>query len=142
MGCDGEFYAQELNMSRRNRFHIHGLSYKILFLAFFLLLAFSYIPSGILLAETMSSEKYFKQGLADYEAGNYKSAMEDFSEALFLDPNNKETKDYLEKAGRKFLEEVETRRESERREILKRAKAVIAERKKKIKESYDKGIKH
>lgn len=129
-------------MFRRSQFHIQGLNYKIVFLAFFLLLALSYIPWEILLAETMSSEKYFKQGLADYEAGNYKSAMENFSEALFLDSNNKEAKDYLEKAGRKFLEEVEARRESERREILKRAKTVIAERKKKVKESYDKGIKH
>ncbi|HUW23076.1 MAG TPA: tetratricopeptide repeat protein [bacterium] len=129
-------------MFRRSRFHVHELSYKILFLVFFLLLALSYIPSEILPAETMSSEEYFKQGLADYEAGNYKSAMENFSEALFLDSNNKQTKYYLEKAGRKFLEEVEARRESERKEILKRAKAVIAERKKKIKESYDKGIRH
>lgn len=129
-------------MFRRSRFHIHGLSYKILFLAFFILLALSYIPRENLLAETMSSEKYFKQGLADYDAGNYKSAMENFSETLFLDPSSKQAKDYLEKAGRKFLEEVETRRESERKEILKRAKAVIAERKKKVKESYEKGIKH
>ncbi|MEE9315804.1 MAG: tetratricopeptide repeat protein [bacterium] len=129
-------------MFRRSRFHIQGLSYKILFLAFFLLLALSYIPREILPAETMSSEEYFEQGLADYEAGKYKSAMENFSEALFLNSSNKEAKDYLEKAGRKFLEEVETRRESERREILKRAKAVIAERKKKVKENYDKGIKH
>ena len=129
-------------MFRRSRFYIKGLSYKILFLAFFLLLALSYIPAKILPAETVSSEKYFKQGLADYEAGNYKSAMENFSEALFLDPNSKQTKYYLEKAGRKFLEEVEAKRESTRREILKRAKTVIAERKKKVKESYERGIKH
>jgi len=129
-------------MFRRRRFHIQGLSYKILFLAFFLLLALSYISREILPAETMSSEKYFEQGLANYEAGNYKSAMENFSEALFLDPTNKQAKYYLEKAGRKFLEEVEARRESERKEILKRAKTVIAERKKKIKESYDKGRRH
>lgn len=128
-------------MSKRNRFHIHGLSYKILFLAFFLLLALSYIPAQISATEDVSSEKYFKQGLADYEKGDYKSAMENFSEALFLDSNNKQAKDYLEKAGRKFLEEVEARRESERIEILKRAKAVIAERKKKVKEGYEKGIK-
>lgn len=129
-------------MFRRSRFYIKGLSYKVVFLAFFLLLALSYIPREILPAETMSSEKYFKQGLADYEAGNYKSAMENFSETLFLDSTNKQAKYYLEKAGRKFLEEVETKRESERKEILKRAKSVIAERKKKVKESYDKGIRH
>lgn len=129
-------------MSRRSRFHIHGLSYKILFLAFFLLLALSYIPMEISATEDVSSEKYFKQGLADYDAGDYKSAMENFSEALFLDPNNKQAKYYLEKAGRKFLEAVEAKRESDRIEILNRARTVIAERKKKVKESYDTGIKH
>ena len=128
-------------MFRRSRFHIHWLSYKILFLAFFLLLALSYIPAQISATEDVSSEKYFKQGLADYEKGDYKSAMENFSEALFLDTNNKQAKDYLEKAGRKFLEGVEAKRESERIEILKRAKEVIAERKKKVKEGYDTGIK-
>jgi len=129
-------------MFRRSQFHIQEQSYKILFLAFFLLLALSYIPVEISAAEKVSSEKYFKQGLADYEKGDYKSAMENFSEALFLDPNNKQTKDYLEKAGRKFLEEVEVKRESERKEILERAKNVIAERKKTLKEGYEKGIKH
>ncbi len=129
-------------MFRRSRFHIHKLRYKILFPAFFLLLALSYIPLRISAAEAVSSEKYFEQGMADYEKGDYKSAMENFSESLFLDPNNEETKDYLEKAGRKFLEGVETKRESERKEILERARTVIAERKKKVKENYGKGIKH
>lgn len=129
-------------MSRRSRFHIHRLSYKILFLAFFLLLALSYIPMEISATEDVSSEKYFKQALVDYDAGDYKSAMENFSEALFLDPNNKQAKYYLEKAGRKFLEAVEAKRESDRIEILNRARTVIAERKKKVKESYDEGIKH
>jgi len=129
-------------MSKRSRFHIYRLNYKRLFLTFFLLLALSYIPAQISAAEDVSSEKYFTQGMADYDAGDYKSAMENFSEALFLDPNNKQAKDYLEKAGRKFLEEVEAKRESERIEILKRAKEAIAERKKKVKEGYDTGIKH
>ena len=128
-------------MFRRSRFYIQGLNCKIAFLAFFLLLALSYIPSEILPAETMSSEEYFKQGLADCEVGNYRLAMENFSEALFLNPNNEQAKHYLEKAGRKFLEEVEAKRESERKEILRRAETVIAERKKKVKENYEKGIK-
>jgi len=127
-------------MFRRSRFYIQGLNIKLLFLAFFLLLAFVYIPSEILLAETVSSEEYFKKGLADYDAGDYKSAMENFSEALFLDPDSKQAKYYLEKAGRKLLEEVESIREFERREILKRAKTVIVERKKKVKENYERGI--
>ncbi|NIM03380.1 tetratricopeptide repeat protein [bacterium] len=129
-------------MFRRSRFHIQGLNYKILLLAFFLLLALSYVSREVLPAEEVSSGEYFEQGLADYDAGDYKSAMENFSEALFLDPNNEQAKDYLEKAGRKFLQEVEARRESERIEILKRAKTIIAERKKKVKESYEKGIRH
>jgi len=90
----------------------------------------------------MSSEQYFERGLADFQAGNYRSAMENFSEALFLDPTNKQAKHYLEKAGKKFLEEAEARKESERKEILKRAQAMIVERKEKVKENYERGIKH
>jgi len=115
---------------------------KIILLTFFIMLAFSYIPSKILLAELISAEDYFKQGMADYEAADYKSAMENFTEALFLDPTNKQAKQYLEKSGEKFLEEMESKRESERREILRRAQSLIVERKKKVKESYDRGIKH
>ncbi|MFB0526684.1 MAG: tetratricopeptide repeat protein [bacterium] len=142
MDCDGEFCAEELGMFKRSRFYVQGLNHNILLLALFLLLALSYIPAQISAAEEVSSEEYLEQGLADYDSGDYKSAMENFSEALFLDPNNKQAKDYLEKAGRKFLQEVEVKRESERIEILKRAKTVIAERKKKVKESYEKGIRH
>ena len=129
-------------MFRRSRFCIQGLNIKIVFLTFCLLLAFVYIPSEILPAEVMSSEKYFQQGLADYQAGDYKSAMENFSEALFLDPDNKEAKDYLERAGKKFLGGMEAKRESERREILKKAQTIIDEREKKVKDNYEKGIGH
>jgi len=129
-------------MFRRSRFYIQGLNIKIVLLAFCLLLALVYIPPEVLSGEVKSSEEYFKQGLANYQAGNYKSAMENFSEALFLEPDNKEAKDYLEKAGKKFLEEVETKRESERIEILRRAETLIAEQKKKVKENYENGIKH
>jgi tetratricopeptide (TPR) repeat protein len=90
----------------------------------------------------MSSGEYFEQGLADYGAGNYRSAMENLSEALFLDPTNKKAKEYLEKAGKKLLEEVETARESERREILRKAQTMLVEQKKKVKENYDRGLKH
>lgn len=129
-------------MFRRSRFYIQGLSCKIILLTFFILLAFSYIPWEISPAEMVSSEEYFKQGLANYEAGKYKSAMENFSESLFLDPTSKQAKHYLEKSGEKFLKEIKNRRESERREILKRAQEIIVERKKKVKENYGKGIKH
>ena len=82
-------------MFKRSRFYLQGLNYKIILLTFFILLAFSYIPSEISPAEIVSSEEYFKQGLADYEAGDYKSAMENFSESLFLDPTSKQTKLYM-----------------------------------------------
>jgi len=125
-------------MFKRSRFCIQGLGWKIVFLVFFFLLAFNYFCPEISPAEIMSSEEYFKQGLADYEAGNYRAAMENFSEALFLDPTNKQARDYLEKAGRKFMQEIEIKKEYERKEILGRAQSIIAERKEKVK----RGIKH
>jgi tetratricopeptide (TPR) repeat protein len=142
LAFNGGFYFEELTMFKRSRFYIQWLGWKIVFLTFFFSLACNYIYSGISPAEPMSSEKYFEQGLADYEAGNYRAAMENFSEALFLDPTNKQARHYLEKAGRKFLEETEIKKEYERREILGRAQSIIAERKKKVKENYERGVKH
>lgn len=129
-------------MFKVSRFYMQGLSCKIVFLAFCLLLAFNYINSEVSAEEPMSSEEYFELGLADFQAGNYRLAMEKFSEALFLDPTNKQAKHYLGKAGEKFLEEAEAKKEAERREILRRAQAVIVERKEKVKENYERGIKH
>jgi len=105
-------------------------------------LALSNFCSAISPEETMSAEEYFQHGLTDYEAGNYKSAMESFSEALFLDPTNKQARHYLEKAGEKFLEEKESEKESERKDMLQRAKSEILERRKKAQENYENGVKH
>ena len=129
-------------MFEQRRFQIQRVRWKIVLLIFCFLLAFNYVGSEVSPAEMMSSEECFKQGLAEYESGNYKSAMENFSEALYLNPTNKQAKQYLEKAGKKFLEELETRRESERREILRRAQGIIAERNQKVKEIYESGVKH
>jgi len=129
-------------MLKRGRFYIQGLSWKIVLLSFYFFVAFNYAHSQISTEGTMSSEQYFEQGLAEYESGNYKAAMENFFEALYLNPTNKRAKQYLEKAGKKFMEEVETRRESERTEILRKAQGIIAERKQKVKENYESGVKH
>jgi tetratricopeptide (TPR) repeat protein len=129
-------------MFEQRGFQIQKIGRKIVLLIFCFLLTFNCVGRGILLAETMSSEEYFQQGLAEYESGNYKSAMENFSEALYLDPTNKRAKHYLEKAGNKFLEEVETKREAERREILRKAQDIIVERNRKVKELYESGVRH
>jgi len=129
-------------MFRQSRFHIQYLGCRILFLTLFLLLAHVYLPWEILAAGMMSSKEYFEQGVADYQAGDYRAAMENFTEALFLEPTHREAKVYLEKASEKFLQEMERKRETERMEILQRAQDIIGERKKSVKENYEKGMSH
>jgi len=127
-------------MFRRNIFHIKRLTIKIVFAAFCLLSVLIYIHSEALPAEMMSSKEFFKRGLANYEARDYKSAIENFQEAIFLDPANQQAKDYLEKARKKILEEGKSKKESERKEILKKADTITAERKKKVQENYERGL--
>lgn len=129
-------------MSKRSRFHIKRLNSNIIFVTFCLLLLLSHIHSEALPAEMMSSKEFFKRGMADYEARDYKSATENFQEAIFLDPANQQAKDYLEKARKKMIGEVESKKESEEIEIMKKAQITIGEREKEVKENYDRGIKH
>ena len=37
---------------------------------------------------TKSADYYFQKGVAKYQNGNYKSAIEDFQQAILLEPND------------------------------------------------------
>jgi len=131
-------------MFRANRFNFEVFPlWKVSILVIlFLFFAFQNTHSEISPGKEVTPEEHFERGMADYEAGNYRSAMENFSEVLFLDSTNKQAKRYLEKAGEKLLREAEAVRESEKKEILTKARSLFAQKREELKKEYREGLIH
>ena len=65
-------------------------------------------------ARSMTSERFYHSGLASMKAKDYKSAMEDFMDALLIDPDYPDARESLREAGEQMLRHEKTRINRER----------------------------
>ena len=89
-----------------------------------------------------SFEEYYHQGLTAYQTGDYQSALDFFTQASLINPDNREVKAYLKVAGQKYLAVLNEKKAQERTEMLKEAQKIAIENKKKEDKFMQQGIQY
>ncbi|MFN3966804.1 MAG: tetratricopeptide repeat protein [Endomicrobiia bacterium] len=101
-------------------------------MTFLLLIFWISILTGQEIDTSNQKENFTKQGLYYYKSKNYKQAMDNFMQAILIDPQNKFARKYLKKSSEKYLCLLRNEVLKERKKILKKAKKCLKEENKKI----------
>lgn len=76
------------------------------------------------------NENEMKNGIKEYNSGNYKSAIDYFMSVLATDPKNEKAKKYIKKSADKVLEPERKTIEKERLKLMGEARGALNEQKK------------
>lgn len=79
--------------------------------------------------ELPTVQEHLNSGKQSFQKGNYAEAMDQFMQALLIDPQNSTARRFMERSAEKLLEPEKKRIESERKKILKEFRKTIAKRK-------------